>query len=247
MNFSHCIRRAGVALLACALFTEETHAEGLQVAPVSVTISDRSGVLTLLNGSDKPLTAQVRVFRWSQDKGEDELVASDDLIPSPPFATIEASGRQVIRLVRSSPAGTTEAACEEPFRVLVDELPSAVSAKRGLHYVVRHSVPVYLTNPGCDDAKPQLAMQVVRERGSSWLEIANSGQRRAQIAKITLVDSAGSRTELSAGLLGYVLAGARRRFALPETAASFIGEGHVEALINGSQVNEPVSLTQTDQ
>jgi fimbrial chaperone protein len=247
MQVSHLIPRAGVALLACALYPIEAHAEGLQVAPVSVTISDRSGILTVLNEADKPLTAQVRVFRWNQDGGEDSLVPSDDLIASPPFAQIGPGGRQLVRLVRTAPGVNANAPCEEPFRVIVDEVPNVDTARKGLHYVVRHSVPVYLTNPGCADAKPHLTMHVVREGASAWLEVANSGQRRAQIAKISLVDGKGRRSELSPGLIGYVLAVARRRFALPETALDFTGGARVEALINGLQVDEPVSLAQTGQ
>jgi fimbrial chaperone protein len=247
MKVSHFIPRAGVALLACALYPIEAHAEDLQVAPVSVTISDRSGILTVLNEGDKPITAQVRVFRWDQDGGEDSLVPSDELIASPPFAHIGPGGKQLVRLVRTAPAVNSTAPCEEPFRVIVDEVPNVDKARKGLRYVVRHSVPVYLTKPGCDDAKPHLVMHVVREGTSAWLEVANSGQRRAQIAKISLLDAKGRRSELSPGLLGYVLAGARRRFALPEAALDFTGQGRVEALINGSQVDEPISLAQTGQ
>ena len=69
-----------IALLACVVPSGAAHAEGLQVAPVSVTIPERSGVVWLNNGSDKALRAQVRVFRWHQDNGEDELVETEDLV-----------------------------------------------------------------------------------------------------------------------------------------------------------------------
>lgn len=240
---SQSILRAGLALLACVTPLGAAHAGGLQVTPVSVTISERSGVVWLNNGSATPLRAQVRVFRWHQDGGEDELVETQDLVASPPFAQIDANGQQVIRLVRFGEAAIDMTACEQSYRIIVDELPDLARAQdKGLSFVLRYSVPIYLTNPACRDAKPDLSWQIVTQGDKTWLNVANSGQARAQLASVSFIDSSGRRAAINDGLLGYVLAGAERRFALANPASTFPQAGQIEVLINGLQVRQPVTL-----
>lgn len=237
-----------ITLLACVAPTGAAHAEGLQVAPVSVTIPERSGVVWLNNGSDKALRAQVRVFRWHQDNGEDELVETEDLVASPPFVEIAPDGQQVIRLVRFGNAAT-QAECERSYRIIVDELPPADSTEAtGLQYVLRYSVPVYLTNPACDATQePVLSWNIVANGDAAWLDVVNLGQTRAQLANVHFVAQDGRRTAIAGGLLGYVLPGAQRRFALTQSAAALGSGGQIEVQLNGSQTRQPVSLAPPGQ
>lgn len=242
------IRGTRVALLACAALAGAAHAEGLQVAPVSVTIPQRSGVVWLNNGSDQPLRAQVRVFRWLQSDGEDELVETDELIASPPFVEIAPDGQQVIRLVRFGDAALQMSECERTYRIIVDELPSTSERQaEGLRYVLRYSVPVYLTNPACENPAPQLSWQIVMDGEVAWLNVVNLGQMRAQLAGVSFIDPSGERIAISDGLLGYVLSGGERRFALARPASDFADGGQIEVSINGSQVREPVVLAASSQ
>lgn len=243
------------ALSAGLMAPHAAHGEGLQVAPVSLTIPKRSGVMMLNNLSDAPLRAQIRVYRWHQDGGEDELVQTDDLIASPPFVEIAADGQQFIRLVRFSQKpdeAKTPELCEQAFRVIVDELPNPDSVKngadaQGLNYVLRYSVPVYLTSPACSDAAPNLSWSLSIEGETARLNIANSGQKHAQLASLSFIDADGKTTELSAGLFGYVLPGASRIFTLKNPVSIFLNQagensGQFEVLVNGSKVTEPVKL-----
>jgi fimbrial chaperone protein len=237
-----------IALLACVAPSGAAHAEGLQVAPVSVTIPERSGVVWLNNGSERALRAQVRVFRWHQDSGEDELVETEDLVASPPFVEIAPGGEQVIRLVRFG-TGADGEACERSYRIIVDELPPAESdAAAGLQYVLRYSVPVYLTNPACDETQqPALSWNIQTDGDAAWLNVVNLGQTRAQLANVHFVAPDGQRTAIAGGLLGYVLPGAERRFALTQSAALFGEGGQIEVQLNGSQTRQPVSLAPPGQ
>lgn len=240
--------RAALAGSAWTMLPGIVHAEGLQVAPVAVTIPERSGVVWLNNEGNQPLRAQVRVFRWTQANGEDVLAETTDVVASPPFAEIAPGTQQVIRLVRFGASATAMADCEQTYRIIVDELPAAnAPATTGLQYVVRYSVPVYLTNPACRDEAPALTWRVEPADGGTMLVVTNAGQFHAQLANIGFVNAAGQRTEISAGLLGYVLPGAERRFAIPVAPDAFTAGGNLEVKVNGEQVIAPVSLAQPGQ
>ncbi|MEO7553747.1 MAG: molecular chaperone [Alteraurantiacibacter sp.] len=242
------LSRAALAVSAWTMLPTIVHAEGLQVAPVSVTIPERSGVVWLNNEGDQPLRAQVRVFRWTQADGEDVLAETTDVVASPPFAEIAPGTQQVIRLVRFGTGATAMTGCEQTYRIIVDELPPAEEpATTGLQYVLRYSVPVYLTNPACRAEAPALTWRVEPADGGTMLVVSNAGQFHAQLANIGVVDAAGLRTEISGGLLGYVLPGAERRFAIPVAPEAFTAGGNLEVKVNGEQVIAPVLLAQPGQ
>lgn len=255
MAYRQIILRLLLTLGASLAGHSAVYAEGLQVAPVSVTISERSGLLRLNNNSENPLRAQVRVYRWHQELGEDNLIATDDLIASPPFVEIAPNGQQIVRLVRFNEGSADQAAngniCEQAFRITVDELPNPdIAAEQSagrLTYVLRYSVPVYLTSSECSDAAPNLSWLVTIDSENASLNITNSGQMHAQIASLYFIDSSGKRTELGAGLFGYILPGSSRSFALKTPASTFKqdtleNQGQFEVLVNGSKITEPARI-----
>ncbi len=202
----------------------------------------------LTNDGDRPLRAQVRVFRWQQVDGEDDLVETTEVVASPPFVEIRPAGQQVIRLVRFGSEALNMADCEQTYRIIVDELPAANAAQQpGLQYVLRYSVPVYLTNPTCQDIQPHLTWKLEASADGMWLDVVNSGAAHAQLASVVFVAANGQRVEINAGLLGYVLPGAHRRFALATPAEAFTQAGNLEVSVNGSQVIAPVSLVAASQ
>src|SRR5262245_37680217 len=98
------------------------NASGLQVAPTSLTLKSTQNAegLWLSNTGDGPVTAQVRVYRWTQENGEEREEPSRDVLVSPPMIQIAASERQLIRVIRTGPPPAT---AEEAYRVVIDELP----------------------------------------------------------------------------------------------------------------------------
>lgn len=245
MIASHILSRVALALSVWAMLPGIAQAEGLQVAPVSVTIPERSGTVWLTNQGSEALRAQVRVFRWSQANGEDVLAETTDLVASPPFVSIAAGEQQVVRLVRTAPAADPSAPCEQTFRIIVDEVPTGDRpAGDGLQYVLRFSVPVFLTTPACADLAPVLSWRIEQGGDGLALLVANSGQVRAQLADLSLVAADGSRLSVGSGLVGYVLPGQQRRFALAPSAAA---GGNIEVSVNGSRVVAPVALASAGQ
>lgn len=229
------------AWFLCAALT--AYASGLQVAPTSLALTPQQNAdgLWLSNTGDAPLHAQVRVFRWTQDGGEERLTASHDLVASPPLVELAAGARQLVRVIRTQPPAPER---EDAYRLLVDELPlpeSAVAAqsRRGLQFVLRYSVPVFLVPSG---ATPQLQGRLVDAGGQRLLVVANRGALHAQLGNLARLDAQGRRTELVPGLLGYVLAGSTMRWSLA-TGAPLMGAGdRLLSRINGGPDEQTVAI-----
>lgn len=245
-----------IALFAWA-FLGAVQAADLQIAPVSLQFAsaDRAQALWLTNSGNAPLHAQVRVYRWTQTEDEDMLDATDALLPSPPLVEIAPGQRQLVRIVRRSLAGPSD---EESYRLIVDELPetlpladasstgSMAKSERpnGLRLLLRYSVPVFLAGQ-----QPAASPELARITGT-WtaapvpsLIVQNGGTRRLRISQVVHEDSSGRRTVLVPGLLGYVLAGQRRRWQIPaaQTAQGELGPGVIKARLHEAPQEFPVA------
>ena len=219
-------------------------AGGLQVSPVSLTLaaSQNAEGLWLSNTEDKAVNAQVRVYRWTQEGGEDKLTPTRALVISPPMLQIAAGERQLVRAIRLGAPPSGPGAAQEAYRMIVDELPVDTAGKKGLQFVLRYSVPVFVEPVGAAAAPAQLSWAIRREGDKAMLEVANSGGTHAQLANLSFIDAAGHRTELTPGLLGYVLPGATMRWALKPAAKVFAGGGTLETVINGQTAQQNISL-----
>jgi fimbrial chaperone protein len=243
-------KRASLALLlaACPVVVATAgHAAGLQVAPALVEVPGNSGTVWLTNENTRTLRAQVRIYRWTQEDNTDKLVETEDLIASPPFIEVPNDKRQVVRLVRfgAQAAAGANAPCEQSFRVIVDELPDFTEeeTRTGMNYVLRYSVPVFVQNPACKAAAPKLTWQLVVSGQQVFVEVANTGDMRAQLANVRLIGAGGTVTTLAGGLMGYVLPGVTRRFAVDLDPAAGLRAGEIEVQLNGSPARQPIALS----
>ena len=52
-----------------------SYAGGIRISPVSINISsqDKASIVTLFNMSDESSSVQVRVYKWTQSGGNDNL------------------------------------------------------------------------------------------------------------------------------------------------------------------------------
>ena len=224
----------------------EAHATGLQVAPTSVSVAaDRSAAgLTLRNTGPAPLHAQLRVFRWHQEDGEDRLEATTDIALSPPMAEVAPGGHQLVRVVRP---GAPPDGVEASYRIIVDEIPGEGDGpahgqeSTGLRFVMRYSIPLFLVPAGVDAPTPALRARVAGGGRGRFLEIGNEGRGHAQVADLVFVGADGRRTVIAPGLSGYVLPGRHRRWRLPERLDTPPG-GAFKARINGESVERTLAL-----
>ncbi|ANB19757.1 fimbrial biogenesis chaperone [Dokdonella koreensis] len=225
-------------------------AAGLQVTPIMLEIGreDASTLLWLSNTGPRALQAQVRVFRWTQVDQDDRLVASGDLLASPPMLDVPAGGRQLVRIVRAP--GLARAAGEQSFRVIVDELPGGgdapgeAAAGPGVQFLLRYSIPVFIAPEAGGPAQPQLAWRWVAAPPA--LDVVNTGSARAQLSEVELEDASGAKIVLSRGLLGYVLAGSRMRWRLP-VDGPVPATVRVRARVNGEWLERTITHAGDDR
>src|SRR5215211_5888906 len=87
-------------LLGCGT---ASHASGLQVAPalVDVTAPGMASTVTLRNTAPHPLDVQIRVFRWTQVDGKEQLEPTQDVVASPPAVRMQNQTDYTVRIVRT--------------------------------------------------------------------------------------------------------------------------------------------------
>jgi fimbrial chaperone protein len=239
--------RLGVlnGLFACLLATGGTViASGLQVVPTTLSLqaSQNADGLWLSNTGDSVVHAQVRVYHWTQDGQGDQLVPSHGLVVSPPMLQLAIGDRQLIRVIRMEAPPTGADAVEDAYRLSIDELPIDTQGKQGLQFVLHYSLPVFIEPAGTATTPPQLQWNLLRGGEHVVLQVSNHGGSHAQLARVSYVDTTGHRTDITQGLLGYVLPGATMHWTLKLPATVFAAGGSLEAMINGEKASQNLSL-----
>lgn len=250
------MRMRATVYLACLLAGGFTIASAqgagtsLVIWPIAPTIAAdvRTTALWLENRGAEPVTLQIRVVEWTTVAYDDMLVEEqDDVIASPPVAEIAPGRRQLVRLVR---LGELPIGREQAFRVIVDELPSLTPRVEvrsgpalGVNLRLRYSLPLFVYGDGLVAAHqvaspehariavPELEWRVVGDTSQRWLHVRNTGSGHARLSHVR-VTADDVEAPLSAGLLGYVLPGAERRWALPTDGGAWT-DVRVDADVNG--------------
>lgn len=222
-------------------------ASGLQVSPISLSLQARESAsgLTLSNTGDDLLRAQVRVFEWSQNDKGDQLTSSRGLLASPPMIELKPGEKQLIRVIRAkAPPQGAEAA----YRVMVNELPiSAPNQKSGLQFALSYSLPVFVQPVGVTKTSPQLQwiVQPQSDGKNVNLRVSNTGNGHAQLSGLSFTDKSGNMTNLSPGLLGYILPGATMNWSLKIPTSTLASGGTFKVMMNGTQTTPNVSMVTT--
>jgi fimbrial chaperone protein len=245
MTFAFMRQTQFSGLFTCLLLASAlVHASGLQVAPTTLSLqsSQNADGLWLSNTGDAVVHAQLRVYHWTQDANGDQLTPSSGLVVSPPMLQLAIGDRQLIRVIRVGPPPIGPGATEDAYRLAIDELPIDAQGKQGLQFVLHYSVPIFIEPAGPAANPPQLQWSLRQDGQTVLLQVSNLGGSHAQLAALNFVDGAGHRTEINAGLLGYVLPGATMHWALKPSAAVFAAGGTLEVMINGEKATENLSL-----
>ncbi|WP_295381691.1 fimbrial biogenesis chaperone [uncultured Stenotrophomonas sp.] len=232
-------RATGVALLAlCLLATSMAGATSLQVAPTSLQLEarQRAGELWLTNSGTSPVKLQVRVFRWVQQGGQEQLLPTDELMASPPMQELAAGQQQLVRVMRPT---REPPSMQQYFRLIVDEVPDLATRAEGMQFVLRYSIPVFV-QPASGKLAPQLQARLVTlDDGRNGVEVTNSGNSYAQIADLALGSVKRPRI-VHPGLLGYVLPGQVMRWPIERMAIDRDND-QITAKLNGESEQTPLS------
>ncbi|MCA0403673.1 MAG: fimbria/pilus periplasmic chaperone [Proteobacteria bacterium] len=124
------------------LFVLDGYAVG--VSPTRLSLSTKTPIvtLTLTNENKTPLTMQLKLVSWRQDKGKDVYASSYDLIVTPQIFNIPPKGIQLVRLGLDKPLFSNKISA---YRLFVDEVVTSKEVKPGqLKMAIRLSIPVII-------------------------------------------------------------------------------------------------------
>lgn len=226
----------GPVAAALAMSVTVADAASLRVSPILIeSAAGKDVVVTLRNQEVRPMNAQVRVFRWTQRDGQDQLDPTDDVMASPPILTIAPGEDYTVRLQRTT---GSEPVAEEAYRVVVDELPNPDRQRNGtVAVVLRYLVPAFFFPP--DAGQPRLRWSLQRREGRTVIVAENEGDRRAQISDLAL--RGGSRTApLFRGLAGYVLGHSTKEWRVDPNLAARPGSS-IMAMSDRGPIHAPLA------
>ena len=196
------LRGAGLALFLTLVVASARAAATLDIAPVLIDVAapGATGTVSIKNDQPRPISIQVRLFKWRQAEGEESYQPTDAVVASPPIATIEPGASLTVRVIR---AAETPATTEESYRLVLDQLPETDRTGRAkVAMLLRQVLPVFF-GPA-DRSPPEVAWSIART-GKGWaLRARNAGDQRLRVAEVTL-SGPGKSVKLGGGLLGYVL------------------------------------------
>ena len=201
-----------LSLLAFLFLVPAAQASSLSVSPIRLDVPapSSSASVTLRNEAALPVNIQIRIFKWMLKNGEDFYEESDDVVATPPVATIPPGGSALVRIVRT---GGAPVVGEESYRLIVDEIPDANRVRNiGVNVALRYAIPVFFLNAESSQAKVAWSIRTVS--GKRMLVATNTGDKSSRVAKLRL-----DKTVLYDGLAGYVLGHSTRMWPLPAKAS----------------------------
>ena len=198
-------------------------ASTINIAPIRLEMdrTHQTGVLTMHNDGDAPVTMQVQSVAWSQDGGKDQYDSTGELIVTPPVFVVPAHSDQIVRVARR---GAGDGSKERAYRIFFQEVPEAAPAGfTGLKVALRIGIPVFFTAPA---AKPELSFSGSWQAdGTLDLAVANHGLAHVQITDFELA-APDAHVLARVGGSRYVLGGSETHWTLTPPA----GTGHAEHL-----------------
>jgi len=209
--------RTLIALLTAAVMAAPASASTFNISPIRAELAagHRTEALTITNAEDNPVVVQIRVVRWSQKNGTEQLDETRELLATPPVLQIAANSQQIIRVALRREPDPEE---ELTYRVIFEEVPQAAPKDFiGLRVALRLSIPVFVA-PAHGKANADLAWQS-RWLANGQLELAatNSGSGHLQITDFE-ARFPGSLMPLRGITSKYVLAGSRMSWTLTPPA-----------------------------
>jgi fimbrial chaperone protein len=195
------------AILLVFLTGLAAQAQALSVLPVNIFLASGQSAttLTVTNQGNSKTSVQIRAFAWNQQGDDDRLTTSDEVVVSPPIASIAPGANQVIRLILRRPPQGREAT----YRILLDQIPPPAEAGV-VHVVLRLSIPIFAL-PGTR-ALPHVQFHIELNAGKVYLVGTNDGLRHEAIRGIELSTNDGRKLKAMPSSSPYILAGVTRRW-----------------------------------
>ena len=225
-------------LAAVTLFAStQAMAGSLQVSPLSLDLGVGNGatVLTVRNDGARAMSAEVRVYKWIQNDGKEQLVAATDVVASPPVVQIQPAKDYSVRILRLAHDAIT---AEGAYRVIVSELPDPARRAAGsIEMLVSHSVPLFVKP--AEVTPPDLAFSARVSGGRMVLTATNTGGLHSKISSLR-VNGNGGTVSFGNGLLGYALSRSSMTWQRPTPKGFAGGPLRLTAEVDGSPFDASV-------
>ncbi|MBP1487614.1 molecular chaperone, partial [Acinetobacter nosocomialis] len=204
-----------VATILLLFLPSVLNAASIRLSPVNVEIlSDQSASsISLYNQSNESADLQIRIFEWTQNAGQDQLIPTDDIAISPPFLKLKPNDSYNLRVVRIKPEPISG---EKTYRIILDELPKPIDSRKasqGVNVLLRSSLPVFVVNK---DAITQLNWKIDAKQNDTSLNISNIGNRHALLNDLILVDNTENKSyPIKVNTVnGYILSGKSKNYSI---------------------------------
>jgi fimbrial chaperone protein len=208
------VQRASRSTLLVLAFAGAAHAGTFEVNPIRVDLSaaQRNVALTVKNSGTDAVVVQVSAMAWSQQDGKDVLANTDEILISPPIATIQPDREQIIRVgLRRAP----DAQKELSYRIFIQEVPPPPQPGfQGLQVALRIGLPIFV-QPRQGPAKATLVWDAqLRTPELVNLKLENRGTGHIQISDVGLYHGNENEPLAAQSALVYVLPGQSREWDL---------------------------------
>jgi fimbrial chaperone protein len=211
-----------VGVLALALQTVPARAANFDVAPIMLSLSNKTASATLVvtNRSPETLRFHVTAFAWKQRAdGEMILEPTKDIVFFPAMLSLKSKESRQIRVGAKVKPG----AVERSYRLFVEELPplarNSQEEANAIRVLTKMGLPVFV-EAATPKATPTITSPQLKGRELTF-SVKNTGNTHMRVQKVMLTAKAASKTVHSEELPGwYVLAGGVRTYVvkLPDAA-----------------------------
>jgi fimbrial chaperone protein len=209
--------RRGSRLAAFVLLGAMAHgavAGSFEVNPIRIDLSPatRSVALTVRNSGSDAVVVQISVMAWSQDGGKDVLTPTNEIIVSPPIATLAPEGEQIVRVGLRRAA---DAQRELSYRIFLEEVPPPPKPGfQGLVVALRVGLPIFV-QPRQGQAKATLVWNAeLRGDDSIRLKVENQGTGHIQFETMEFFRRGEKEAIAERSGVAYVLPGQAREWDL---------------------------------
>lgn len=135
-------------------------------------------------GKDMPVSLQIKLVRWTQNKGNDVYHPTKDLIIAPPQVKILPGRTQLVRVGWRSPQPITQ---ELAYRMIVTDLTPYKKQANAVILKLQINLPVFIEP---DNVISKVNWQVKRVGGNKLnVIVTNTGNVHLKITKLTLMNT----------------------------------------------------------
>lgn len=226
------------------LLPELAECNSWRVIPIRLDMDQRtrSGVVTIVNDSENPMSFSVEPLEWTQDEqGNDLYNETKDILSFPKSLTVEPRSERIIRTGIKVPAVDTE----KTYRLFIkQETDPQHRSATAVAIVIRFGVPVF-SKPLNETVSGEITKNSI-SNGTVTVGVKNNGNVhfRVQALKLEGLDLNGASIWSQEIPGTYFLAGTEREFSseIPEQICSHLNSLTVDVTSDRVQLSRQINV-----